>query len=83
MLRAVIREMEWFSSLFHRSALVRVAIRGVVLSLTAFPLIVIALKLQPHMPILSFPAVIVVIAALVLAEATVVVAIKWLFRRVQ
>jgi hypothetical protein len=58
------------------------AIRGVVLALAAMPLLVLAVTLQPHMPVLSPAMAIVTMTGFALIEATLLLAIKSLFRRV-
>jgi hypothetical protein len=81
--RRKFHRMTWFSSLFHRSAVVRLTVRGVVFAFVAYPFTVLALKLQPVMPALSSPAAMLVTSALVLIEASAIVAIRFLFRRVR
>ena len=75
--------MTSFLTLFHRSALVRVGVRGIVLALGAVPLIAIALKLQPAMPLLRSQDALLVLVGLIVIESTFVVAVKLLFRKVQ
>jgi hypothetical protein len=75
--------MRWFRALWHCSSVVRLAVRGVVLALTALPLMVLALKLQPEIPVLSRPMAILVLTGLLLIEGTLIVVVKFLFRKVQ
>lgn len=75
--------MRWFETSWHRSSVLRLAIRGVVLVLTAWPLIVLALKLQPEMALLSSRMVIVTVVGFVLIEAGLFTGIQLLFRKVK
>jgi hypothetical protein len=53
----------------------------VVLALTAWPLIAIALRLQPEMSLLSAPVAMIIVSGFVLFEATLFVVIQFLFRK--
>jgi hypothetical protein len=74
--------MTWLQTCWHRSSFIRLAMRGVVLALVALPLMLLALKLQPHMPVLSQPMAVVIVTGFALIEATLFIAIKSLFRHV-
>jgi uncharacterized membrane protein YozB (DUF420 family) len=74
--------MRSFQTLWHRSSVLRLAIRGVVLVLTAWPLIALALKVQPEMALLSPLMAIVTAIGFVLIEAAWFMMIKSLFRKV-
>jgi hypothetical protein len=75
--------MRWLETLWHRSAVLRLAVRGVVLALTAWPLMVLALKLEPQMDLLPPPLAIVTVTGLVVIEAALFVVITMLFRKVK
>ena len=74
--------MTWLQTCWHRSSLIRLAMRGVVLALTALPLLLLAVELQPHMPVLSQPMAVVTLTGFALIEATLFMTIKVLFRHV-
>jgi hypothetical protein len=74
--------MRWLEPLWHRSSVLRLAVRGIVLTLTACPLLVLALKLQPHMALLSPAIVIATVTGFVLIESALFTVIKLLFRKV-
>ena len=74
--------MDWLKNVWHRSSVLRLAVRGVVLALAAWPLMVLALILQPQMAVLSPPMAIVIVTGFVLIESALFVAIKLLFRKV-
>jgi hypothetical protein len=75
--------MGWLETLWHRSSVLRFAVRGVVLALAAWPLVVLALKLEPHMAMLSTPMAIVTVTGFVLIESALFIVIKLLFRKVK
>ena len=73
--------MRWLQTLLHRSSVLRLAVRATVLALTAWPLMMLALRLQPAMSLLSPPMAVVMVTGVVLIEATLFVMIKLLFRK--
>jgi hypothetical protein len=73
--------MDWLKNFWHRSSVLRLAVRGVVLALTAWPLMVLALELQPQMAVLSPPMAIVAVTGFVLIESALFIAIKLVFRK--
>jgi len=75
--------MHWLEILWHRSSVLRLAVRGVVLALTAWPLTVLALKLQTHLVLWSAPMVVATVTGFALIEAALLTAIKLLFRKVR
>jgi hypothetical protein len=68
-------------SLFHRSAFVRLAVRGVVFAAVTYALVDIALKMQGRMTSLSL-ATVILVTALVIIEAILFVLVKTIFKNV-
>ena len=69
--------------MWHRWSILRLAVRGVVLALAAWPLILLALKLQTEMVLWSPPVAIATVTGFVLFEAALLTAITFLFRKVR
>jgi hypothetical protein len=75
--------MPWLEIMWHRWSILRLAVRGVVLALAAWPLILLALKLQTEMVLWSLPVAIATVTGFVLIEAALLSAITFLFRKVR
>ena len=75
--------MRWLETLWHRSSVLRLAVRAVVLALTAWPLLALALTLQPKIASLSPSIAVVALTSLVLIESALFTVITMLFRKVQ
>jgi hypothetical protein len=75
--------MDFLRALFYRSALVRLGTRAVVVVIAAYPLLLIARRLERLIPLVSLPTTIALLCGFILIEATLIVIMKLMFRRVR